>query len=122
MVERRIREAQAAGAFDNLPGLGQPIAEIDGSEDTEWWWLSSWLKREGLSVAPPTLEIRRTVELALANIWRLPSEPAVRRAVAELNDKIRQAQFAVTWGPASSLLPLDPDEVIARWRKQLHPG
>ena len=32
LAEHRIREAQAAGEFDNLPGFGKPIPGIDDSD------------------------------------------------------------------------------------------
>jgi len=114
-VERQIREAQEAGAFDNLPGFGKPMAELDEPED-DLWWVKSLLKRERLSILPPSLEILRTVEQGLEAIVILKHERDVRRAVEELNEKIRKANFAITWGPPSTVVLLDADEVVARWR------
>ena len=114
-VERQIREAQEAGEFDHLPGFGKPIPELDEPED-ELWWVKNLLKRERLSLLPPSLEILRTVELGLEGIWSLSGEGEVRRAVAELNDKIRRANFAITWGPPSTICPLEPDEIVTQWR------
>ena len=39
-IERRIREAQAQGEFDRLPGFGQPIPDIDEpwDENTPGRW------------------------------------------------------------------------------------
>ncbi|HWB13090.1 MAG TPA: DUF1992 domain-containing protein [Pirellulales bacterium] len=114
-VERQIREAQEAGAFDNLPGLGKPIPELEEPED-DLWWVKSLLKREKVSVLPPSLEILRTLEQGLQAIAALRQEDDVRRAVAQLNEKIRRANFAITWGPPSTVGLLDADEVVARWR------
>jgi hypothetical protein len=114
-VERQIREAQDVGAFDNLPGFGKPLAELDEPED-DLWWVKSLLKREKLSILPPSLEILRTVEQGLETIAGLRHEDEVRRAVATLNDRIRRANFAITWGPPSTVGLLDADEVVARWR------
>jgi hypothetical protein len=107
-VERQIREAQDSGEFDNLPGIGKPIAELDKPDD-ELWWVKNLLKRERLSILPPSLEILRTVERKLENIFRLRDEEQVRRAVGRLNEQIRKANFAITWGPASTIGPLDVD-------------
>ena len=52
LAEHRIREAQAAGEFDNLPGFGKPIPGIDEPPD-ECWWVREKLRREGLSLPPP---------------------------------------------------------------------
>jgi hypothetical protein len=114
-VERQIREGQEAGAFDNLPGFGKPIPELDEPED-DLWWVKNLLKRERLSVLPPSLEILRTIEQDLEAIAGLEREEDVRRAVAQLNDRIRRANFAITWGPPSTAGLLDADEVVARWR------
>ncbi len=61
LAERRIREAQAAGQFDRLPGFGKPIPDIDGPDD-ENWWIKSKLRQEGLVVLPPILQARRDIE------------------------------------------------------------
>lgn len=114
-VERQIREAQEAGEFEHLPGFGKPIPELDEPED-ELWWVKNLLKRERLSVLPPSLEILRVVEQGLEEIWSLRQEVAVRNAVAALNEKIRRANFAITWGPPSTLCPLEADEIVAQWR------
>ena len=118
-VERQIREAQEAGEFDNLPGFGKPIPEPDEPDD-ELWWVKNLLKREKLSILPPSLEILRTVEQELQAILGLPNEGQVRHAVARLNEQIRKANFAITCGPPSTAGLLDVDEVIARWRHGPH--
>lgn len=114
-VERQIREAQEAGEFDGLPGFGQPIPELDEPDD-ELWWVKNLLKRERFSVLPPSLEILRVVERGLEEIGSLRREDEVRNAVASLNEKIRRANFAITWGPPSTLNPLEADEVVSQWR------
>ena len=114
-VERQIREAQEAGEFDHLPGFGKPMPELDEPED-DLWWVKSLLKRERLSLLPPSLEILRTVELGLEAIWSLGGEGEVRKAVAELNEKIRRANFSITWGPPSTMVPVEADEIVNQWR------
>jgi hypothetical protein len=114
LAEARILEAQEAGEFDNLPGMGQPIPGIDGS-DYELWWVKQKLRQENVSLLPPGLEIRLEVEKALATIWQLPSEAAVRQAVAQLNERIRSANLAAVWGPPSTTQPLDLEETLTEW-------
>ena len=36
-VERQIREATERGEFDNLPGAGKPVADLDKPHDELWW-------------------------------------------------------------------------------------
>jgi hypothetical protein len=48
VAENRIREAIGEGQFDNLPGFGKPIADIDEPYDPDWW-VKKWIRREGMS-------------------------------------------------------------------------
>ena len=47
-VERQIREAMERGEFDDLPGAGKRIADLDKPHD-ELWWIKQKLRRENLS-------------------------------------------------------------------------
>jgi hypothetical protein len=115
LAEQRIQSAQAAGQFDNLPGFGKPIPGIDEPHD-ELWWVKDKLKRERLNSLPPALAIRLDVQNTLARLHELPTESAVRRQLASLNDRIRKAAFAITWGPPVDVMPLDIDLTIEAWR------
>jgi len=114
LAEERILAAQAEGEFENLPGFGKPIPGIDEPHD-ELWWVKDKLKREQLSSLPPALAIRLDVEKTLAQIDQLPTEGEVRQTIAALNERIRQASFALVWGPPVDVMPLDADEIVSRW-------
>lgn len=116
-VERLIREAQAAGEFDNLPGFGKPLPELDEPYD-ENWWLKDKLRREQLSLLPPGLQARVDAERAVEGLWSLGSESAVRLEIAAINEKIRKSSFGIAWGPPADLLPLDVEETIREWRER----
>jgi hypothetical protein len=45
VAENRIRQAIEEGHFDNLPGHGQPIPDIDEPYDPDWW-VKQWIRRE----------------------------------------------------------------------------
>jgi hypothetical protein len=115
-AERQIREGYANGSFDNLPGFGRPLPELDEPYD-ENWWVRGLARREKLSLLPPALEIRRVVEAGLAEIGKLRGETQVRRAVAALNEQIRKTNFAITWGPPSTQMPLDEEAIVRDWRQ-----
>src|SRR5262245_16809702 len=89
-ADERIREAQAGGEFDALPGFGRPIDGIDEPHD-ELWWVKQKLKREQLSHLPPSLAIKKDVEQTLQRIAGLLREAEVRREVQAVNDRIREA-------------------------------
>ena len=116
-ADELIREAEEAGEFDNLPGFGQAIPGIDGPDD-ELWWIKEKLRRERLSLLPPSLQILADVDKALARVWTLTRESGVRREVATINEHIRAANYASVWGPPSTLLPLEVEEIVAEWRKR----
>ncbi len=116
-IEAQIRKAQEAGEFDDLPGEGKPIHKPGQTYDPDWW-AKQLVKREGLSVLPPSLEIRREVEKTLEALEKLPSEKLVRERIRALNAKIRVVNSQVTYGPPSSQPPLDEEVVVARWREQ----
>ncbi|HEX3130222.1 MAG TPA: DUF1992 domain-containing protein [Thermoanaerobaculia bacterium] len=46
--ENRIQTAIEEGQFDNLPGFGKPIPDIDEPYDP-MWWVRQWVRREGMS-------------------------------------------------------------------------
>jgi hypothetical protein len=48
IVERRIRLAIEAGEFDNLPGAGEPLADLNGTYEPTWW-VRRWMEREGIT-------------------------------------------------------------------------
>lgn len=113
-VEKEIRDAQARGAFDRLPGAGKPLP--DDTTYDELWWVKRKLAREGLSVLPPTLALRKEAEDALAAAHAAPSEAAVRRIVADINTKILDMMVKPPPGPPLGLRRFDADEVVAEWR------
>src|SRR6188474_764238 len=88
VAEDQIRQAQAAGEFENLSGFGQPIPGIDEPYD-ENWWVKEKLRREQISALPPALEIARDKERTLAAMTKLTSETEIRHELAALNERIR---------------------------------
>jgi hypothetical protein len=116
-VERRIRDAQAEGAFESLPGFGQPIPDIDGPVD-ENWWLKKKLRDEKLALLPPILAARLDVEKTLAAIESMTSEQRVVRTLEALNERIRKAHFSPVAGPADGVRPVNIPAIVAEWKKR----
>ena len=115
-IEDQIRDAQERGEFDDLPGKGKPLKGLNGQHD-ELWWVKQLLAREGVSYLPVPLALRLEAEKLIDGIDRLSSELAVRRAINELNHRIRQAnRMPAIDGPPTTLMPLDGDELVERWR------
>lgn len=116
-TERQIRNAQEGGKFDDLPGEGRPLANLGDAHDPAWW-AKQLVRREGVSVLPPALEIRRDVERALERIAVLRSESDVRSVIDEVNARIRKLNAGASKGPPTSVAPLDADRVVADWKKR----
>lgn len=116
-TDRQIRDAEARGDFAHLPGAGKPLPkEIEGTYD-EQWWIKRKLAREGFSVLPPTLALRKEAEDALPAAMAAPSERLVRKIVEDVNVKIREVMFKPPPGPPLGLKPYDVDDVVRRWRE-----
>ncbi len=116
-AERRIREAQAEGAFSHLPGFGQPIPGIDEPLD-ENWWIRDKLRRESLNVLPPVLEARLEKERVLSELHTLTHEADVRRRLERLNETIRKAHYSHLAGPHDGVQPVDTERAVAQWRER----
>jgi hypothetical protein len=71
LAEQRISEAQAQGAFDDLPGAGQPLALDD------------------LAAVPPEL---RSVYRLLKNAGYLPPELQLRHEIAAVEQLLALAE------------------------------
>lgn len=119
-IDKQIREATERGEFQNLPGAGKPIPR--GSDD-ENWWLTGYLRKEGVSgdaLLPPSLLLRRDIERLPEVVRELNSERAVRETVRELNKRV------VDWlrlphGPYVRIAPVDTEEIVAQWRAERKP-
>jgi hypothetical protein len=118
VIDRRIREAQEQGEFDNLPGLGKPLPD-HGRDYDEDWWVKDWIRRENVTgLLPPSLAVRREAEDLLEIVDRRTTEAAVREFVAGVNDKIRKARAGLLDGPPVVLPLFDADKIVRIWRER----
>lgn len=123
VVDQRIREAQEAGAFDDLPGAGKPLQGLRGPDDPNWW-LRSYLEREGLptdTLLPPSLRLRKEVERLPETVRDLETEDEVRAAVRDVNRRVA-AWVRNPTGPRVNVRPASVDEVLASWRSSSRSG
>ncbi len=114
-VDQQIREARDRGEFDDLPGHGKPLPDLDRPRD-ELWWVRQKLKREKVSYSPPSISIRRERDDALERIAGATTESEVRMLVTAINDRIRYVNSHTISGPPTTVAVLDVDETIERWR------
>jgi hypothetical protein len=113
--DQQIEEARVRGDFDNLPGKGKPLPDLGETADP-LWWVKKKLKQERVSSVPETLALRREVELFLEGLGAMRGEETVRQVVLALNERIRKVNATAISGPPSTVVPLDGDKIVARWR------
>ena len=120
-IEQQIRAGMERGEFDNLSGSGKPSegissSAVDSRDDD--WWLKAKLRRERFSYLPPTLAIRKELEEAREAMAAASRENIVRRIVGDINERIREVNRRGAEGPPSTVMPLDEEAVVSRWRAQ----
>ncbi|MGA5868421.1 DUF1992 domain-containing protein [Streptomyces cinereoruber] len=114
-VDKQIREAAERGEFRSLPGFGKPLPDDTAPYD-ELWWIKGKMHREGASVLPPALALRKEAEDAEAAVAGAVSEGQVRRILGEVNTKIAEALLRPPAGPPLNLKPFDVEATVERWR------
>jgi len=114
-VEQQIRDGIARGEFADLPGKGKPLDGLTSDHDEDWW-LKAKLRAERLSYLPPTIRIRKELEEAREAMAAASNESVVRRIAEDINVRIRDINRRGAEGPPSSVMPLDVDAEVARWR------
>ncbi|MEV7077365.1 DUF1992 domain-containing protein [Streptomyces sp. NPDC093516] len=117
-VDKQIRDAEARGEFDRLPGAGRPLPPDVESTYDELWWVKRKMAREGLSVLPPALALRKEAEDALQAAYAAPSERIVRKIIGEINGRIREMMFKPPPGPPLGKKPYDVEDVVRQWRER----
>ncbi|MFF3792944.1 DUF1992 domain-containing protein [Streptomyces sp. NPDC001981] len=116
-VDKQIREAEQRGDFSQLPGFGKPLPGIDRPYD-ETWWITAKMQREGVSMLPPALALRKEAEDTRAAVSEARSEAEVRRMLTAVNEKIEAAIRRPPPGPLLNIRPFDIDAVVDEWRAE----
>lgn len=116
-VDRLVRDAEARGAFTDLPGAGKPLPGIDEPLHEDWW-IRQKLRSEDLpadGLLPPALLLRKELAALPGTVRHLRDEDAVRDAVRVLNRRVADYIRTPT-GPVLPVAPADADAVVAQWR------
>ena len=116
-IDRQVHQARKRGAFDDLPGAGRPIPDLDKPFDQQWW-VKDKLRREDLSYMSPSVALRKEVHDALQAAREAGSEAEVRKIVADINEKIREANRKGIRGPSLMLVPYDVERVVRAWKRR----
>lgn len=118
-IDQQISEAEARGAFDDLPGMGKPLPNR-GEGDDGLAWVREWLRREGVSseaMLPAPLKLRKESSRLAETVHNLRSEQEVRDVVADLNDRIMEWR-KIPIGPPIFVPLVDEEKMLSRWRER----
>ncbi len=116
-IDRQIREAIERGEFDNLPGAGKPLANLDRRDDD--WWIKQKLERENVrGILPGSLALRKEVQEIDESVADVDTESQVREIVADLNARVLESRRRGVDGPAVVIRTVDEERVISTWRER----
>jgi Domain of unknown function (DUF1992) len=111
-IDKQIREAQERGDFDNLPGTGKPLPDLNQPYD-ENWWVKGLLKRENEASPSALLALRKEIESLPERLQKLTLESSVKEIVTDLNKRIRK----VATEEDATLTTVDVEKALAAWRE-----
>ena len=119
-VDQQIQQAQRQGAFDDLPGAGRRLRDVDVGSDPDWW-VRGLVEREKLDLSaalPGVLQLRREKATFPESLLDLSDEDAVRGRLEDFNDRVLADRRRPHVGPHPPPVVgrVDVDELVDRWR------
>lgn len=120
-VDQTITQAERQGAFDNLPGAGKPLRDVDVRTDPDWW-VKSLIERERLDLSealPGVMQLRREKATYPQALLELPDEEAVRARLEDFNARVLADRRRPHAGPGSPPVVgrVDVEEMVQAWRE-----
>jgi hypothetical protein len=100
IVEKRIRKAKDKGAFDDLPGHGEPLSIEDDSHIPDDLRLVHKILKNA-DCLPPELQLRKEIRQMEDMLAAIPDEKEKYRQIKRINYKIMQLNMM---GKGSPLL------------------
>ena len=117
-VEIQIQQAMRRGDFDDLPGAGRPLKNLDRVHDPDWWIRQKIEDERITGLAPPALTLRTESEGLEARIDGMYSEPAVRELLDQFNTRVVEARRQLKGGPPVVTPTRDVEAEIDGWRRR----
>jgi len=103
LIERKIKEAQEKGDFDNLPGKGKPLKLEDDSGVPEDLRMAYKILKNA-DCLPPELELKKEIRQMEDMLAGIPDEKERYRLIKKINLKITRLNMM---GRGSPLLEAD---------------
>ena len=116
-VELTIQQAMRRGDFDNLPGAGKPLPNLNVTDPD--WWIKQKIERERITgLGPPALTLRSENAGLDERLDAAASETAVRGILEDFNARVINARRQLQGGPPVVTPTRDVDAEVARWRER----
>ena len=103
IIERKIKEAQEKGEFDNLPGKGEPLKLEDDSGVPEDLRMAYKILKNA-DCLPPEIELKKEIRQMEDMLAGIPDEKERYRLMKKINMKITRLNMM---GRKSPLLEAD---------------
>lgn len=116
-VDLQVQQAIQRGEFDNLPGAGRPIKNLDRDHDPDWW-VKQLVEREQIVVLPRSVQLRKDDAELDDLLDTQTTEDGARRIVEEFNERVIAARYGAPEGPPLITMPRDVDATLAAWRER----
>ena len=117
-VDLQVQRAIERGEFDNLPGAGKPIPDLDTTHDPDWW-LKRFIERERVTGVLPAALALRVEDSKLSDVLDAePSERRVRELLEDFNARVVSARRQLQGGPPVITPTRDVGAEVAAWRQR----
>ena len=98
IVEKKIKEAQENGEFDNLPGRGEPLELSDDSHVPEDLRLAYKILKNA-NCLPPELEEKKEIRQMEDLLTNIPDERERYKLIKKINYKIMKLNITRNTSP-----------------------
>lgn len=117
LIEKRIKEAQERGEFDNLPGKGKPLnLEDDSNVPEELRITYKILKNAGY--LPPEIELKKEIRQMEDMLADMPDEKERYRLIKKINLKITKLNMMGRKSPMLEQNQIYYDKVVDKFVKE----
>ena len=116
-VDLQVQEAIQRGEFDNLPGAGRPIKNLDRDHDPDWW-VKQLVEREQIVLLPRSVQLRKDDAELDDLLDTQTTEDGARRIIEEFNERVIAARYGAPEGPPLITMPRDVEATLEAWRER----
>ncbi|MEI7054917.1 DUF1992 domain-containing protein [Nocardioides sp. CCNWLW239] len=116
-VDLQVQQSIQRGEFDNLPGAGKPIKNLDRDHDPDWW-VKQLIEREQIVVLPRSVQLRKDDAELDGLLDRETTEDGARRIIEEFNERVIAARYGAPEGPPLITMPRDVEATLDEWRER----